>query len=48
MYIHILCLIIIIHHKDIISSQERHQNMKYFDTGTKKMSVESLLIHLAT
>ena len=28
-------------HKDILSSQERHQNMKWFDAGTQKMSVPS-------
>ena len=27
--------------KDIISSKERHQNMKWFDAGTKKMSVST-------
>ena len=27
-----------IHHKDIISSQEGYQNMKWFGAGTKKMS----------
>ena len=27
--------------QDIISSQERHENMKWFDAGTKKMSCPS-------
>ena len=33
----ILCLIIIIHHKDIISSKERHQNMKCFEERHQNM-----------
>ena len=42
MYIyHILYRIIIFHHKDIISSQERHRTMKWFDAGAKKMSGSS-------
>ena len=36
-----ICLIIIIHHKDINSSQGRHQNMKWFDGTLLKMSVFS-------
>ena len=39
---HILCLLIIMHHERhpfILSSQERHQNMKWFDAGFEKMSV---------
>ena len=36
-----LCLVIIIHHKDILSPQERHQNLKWFDAGTKKMSASA-------
>ena len=35
---HFFCHTIIIHHKDIHSSKERHQNMKSFDAGTKTMS----------
>ena len=41
MYIPYFMSYIIIHHKDILSSQKRHQTMKCFDAGTKKMSVPS-------
>ena len=38
MFCLLINVVIIIHHKDIISSKEPHQNMEWFDAGTKTMS----------